>query len=109
MKTDGKRPSAPVTVGRGRTPRWDFLKYHGETYDASLELSGWCGADRTAADHTAGDWHAVETVLFDTSVLHAQGGARVRVIDRIPAKEVFVTPKGETVIDFGQAGRRAMS
>lgn len=81
--------------------------YHGETYDASLELPGWCGADRTAADHAAGGWHAVETVPFDTSVLHAQGGARVRVIDRIPAKEVFITPKGETVIDFGQnmAGR----
>lgn len=99
--------------------------YHGETYDAALEIPGWCGeaceGENCAAEaerENAGTvelensgstdaWRGTEIVPFDTSVLHAQAGARVKVIDRIPAKEVFVTPKGETVIDFGQnmAGR----
>ena len=89
--------------------------YHGETYDAALEIPGWCGGEEAGEDRACetgrGEdpetWHRTEIVPFDSSVLHAQGGARVTVIDRIPAKEVFVTPKGETVIDFGQnmAGR----
>ena len=89
--------------------------YHGETYDAALEIPGWCGGEEAGEDRACetgrGEepeiWHKTEIVPFDSSVLHAQGGARVTVIDRIPAKEVFVTPNGETVIDFGQnmAGR----
>lgn len=76
--------------------------YHGEIYDASLEIPGWCEPEAPA-----GLWRSTITVPFDSSVLRAQGGARVKVIDRIPAKALFQTPKGETVIDFGQnlAGR----
>ena len=46
-------------------------------------------------------------VPFDTNVIRAQSGARVQVIDEIPAKRIFTTPKGEQVLDFGQnmAGR----
>lgn len=80
--------------------------YHGETYDASLEIPGWCSGG-LAENASSGAWRAVELVPFDPSVLHAQGGARVKVMEVIPAKAVFTTPKGETVIDFGQnmAGR----
>ena len=39
--------------------------------------------------------------------MRAQYAAKVRVMDRIPAKRIFKTPAGDTVIDFAQnmAGR----
>ena len=50
-------------------------------------------------------------VPFDTAVLRAQGGARVKCMDRMPCLEIIRTPKGETVLDFGQnmAGRIAVT
>jgi alpha-L-rhamnosidase len=76
--------------------------YNGETYDASLEIPDW-----SSAEHPVGSWHPVVTVPWDTSVLCAQSGSRVKMIDKMPAKRIFTTPKGETVLDFGQnmAGR----
>ena len=71
--------------------------YDGETYDARLEIPGWAEAETPE-----GDWHSVKEVPFDKAVLHAQAGARVRMTDRMPAERIFTTPKGETVIDFGQ-------
>ncbi len=78
--------------------------YDGETYDASLELPGWAEPGTVTAD---GVWRNAVKVPFDTSVLRAQGGARVRCMDRMPCREIIRTPKGETVLDFGQnmAGR----
>ena len=76
--------------------------YDGETYDAHLEVEGWA-----EPEEPGGDWHETEEVPFDWSVLHPQYGARVKMMDRLPAQQIFVTPKGETVVDFGQnlAGR----
>ncbi|MEJ1494791.1 family 78 glycoside hydrolase catalytic domain, partial [Escherichia coli] len=56
---------------------------------------------------TKGDWKPVQLVFFDTQVMRAQYAAKVRVMDRIPAKRIFKTPAGDTVIDFAQnmAGR----
>lgn len=76
--------------------------YHGEIYDASLEIPDWCIAERPN-----GSWRDIGLVAFDTSVLRPQSGAQVKCIDTMPAKDLFKTPKGELVIDFGQnmAGR----
>lgn len=71
--------------------------YHGEIYDARLEIPDWC----TAID-PQGTWKKVVTVPFDPSVIRSQAGARVKKMDEMPAKRVFTTPKGERVIDFGQ-------
>lgn len=71
--------------------------YDGETYDASLEIADWAEAEQPD-----GMWRAVQQVAFDTSVLRAQYGAKVQIIDQIPAKRIFTTPKGEKVIDFAQ-------
>ena len=71
--------------------------YDGEIYDARLEIPGWAEAETPE-----GNWHSVKEVPFDKAVLHAQAGARVRMTDRMPAERIFTTPKGETVIDFGQ-------
>lgn len=71
--------------------------YDGETYDARLEQDGWClpGFD-------CGGWRPVSEVPYDFSVLTAQPGCRVRECKSFPAQRVFRTPKGETVLDFGQ-------
>jgi alpha-L-rhamnosidase len=71
--------------------------YDGETYDANLEIPDWASAPLCK-----GCWHEVVTVPFDTDVLAAQSGSRVRQMDKMPVKQIFTTPKGETVIDFGQ-------
>lgn len=76
--------------------------YHGEIYDASLEREGWC-----TCITPEGVWNDTVRVPFDVSVMRAQSGARVKMIDKVKAKRIFDTPKGEQVIDFGQnmAGR----
>ena len=71
--------------------------YDGETYDASLEIPEW-----SSAEQPSGSWHPTVTVPWDVSVLCAQSGSRVKMIDKMPAKRMFTTPKGETVLDFGQ-------
>lgn len=76
--------------------------YHGEIYDASLERPEW--AEETVPK---GEWRSAVIIPYDTRVLRAQSGSRVKVMDEIPAQRIFTTPKGEQVIDFGQnlAGR----
>lgn len=39
---------------------------------------------------------------FDKSILTAQENEPVRITERIPAKELIMTPKGEKLVDFGQ-------
>lgn len=76
--------------------------YDGEIYDAALEIPDW-----SKAGTPSGNWKPVQQVFFDTQVMRAQPAAKVRVMDRIPAKRIFQTPAGDTVIDFAQnmAGR----
>lgn len=82
--------------------------YDGEIYDAGAEIKDWCGTVRDdescPADRSTGEtlWHGVDTVGFPLEALTAQPGSRVRVMERIAADRVFTTPRGETVIDFGQ-------
>lgn len=44
----------------------------------------------------------VSAIGFDKKTLTVQENEPVRIIERIPAKELFVTPKGEKLVDFGQ-------
>lgn len=44
----------------------------------------------------------VSAAEFDKSILTAQENEPVRVTERIAAKELIVTPKGEKLVDFGQ-------
>ncbi len=76
--------------------------YHGETYDARLSLDGW---DRPGFDDS--HWKPVATVQYDFGLLRAQDGPPVTRQEVLPARSLFVTPRGERVLDFGQniAGR----
>ena len=55
--------------------------------------------DTVTADYRNGK---VSVMEFDKSILTAQENEPVRITERIPAKELIVTPKGEHLVDFGQ-------
>ncbi|WP_026485767.1 family 78 glycoside hydrolase catalytic domain [Caldanaerobius polysaccharolyticus] len=71
--------------------------YHGEIYDARLEQPGW---NMPGFDDS--NWHSVEVVEYDMSTLTPQDGLPVRRQEMIKPISMFMTPKGERVIDFGQ-------
>ncbi len=70
--------------------------FNGE-FDARLEPDGWTS---TGFDDRA--WSAVTVIDGPTRRLVPQVGPSVRVVERIRSQQVFRTPSGETVVDFGQ-------
>lgn len=79
--------------------------FAGEEYDARLEEKGWdCpGYD----DH---EWVKAIRKDYGYDVLVSQIGEPVTGVIELPVKKVFVSPKGEHILDFGQvmAGRVRM-
>ncbi|WP_099469739.1 alpha-L-rhamnosidase [Konateibacter massiliensis] len=71
--------------------------YDGEIYNAGKEISGW--AESGEMDTS---WKCVSEVEYDKKYLRAQSGCRVQRKECLKAKELLVTPGGDTVIDFGQ-------
>ena len=61
--------------------------YDGERYDAQFKTK---------------DWQAVSLLEWPKDILIPQEGEIVRETERVAARRVFRTPKGETVVDFGQ-------
>jgi len=71
--------------------------YHGETYDARLDVPGW--AEPNLDVH---DWIPVERVDYGTQTLVAEENLPTRVTEVLAVKAVFTTPAGDRVVDFGQ-------
>lgn len=71
--------------------------YDGETYDARNEIEGW--SEPGLDDRT---WTQASVLPVDKSILKPQICEQVEVIDRFKPQEMLVTPRGETVLDFGQ-------
>ncbi|MBY3620949.1 family 78 glycoside hydrolase catalytic domain [Acinetobacter sp. CUI P1] len=71
--------------------------YHGETYDARLEVEGWSspGFEDSAWQKTALRHHPEATLV-------AQENEPTRIIETIKPIAVITTPKGESVLDMGQ-------
>ncbi|MCG8402562.1 MAG: family 78 glycoside hydrolase catalytic domain, partial [Firmicutes bacterium] len=71
--------------------------YHGETYDARKEENNWClpGFDDTK-------WHKTMRINHAKDILMAQQNVPVRKIEEIKPIGMIQTPKGKTIIDFGQ-------
>lgn len=61
--------------------------YYGEDYDATIELK---------------DWHDVQVLDRDTSVLKDRLSLPITVHENLKPVELIQTPKGENVLDFGQ-------
>ncbi len=71
--------------------------YHGETYDARLEKSGWASPGFADAE-----WKGVKVAQHSKAILTAPAGPAVRKIEELKPVKIFKTPAGETVVDFGQ-------
>lgn len=65
--------------------------YDGETYDASYEKKVFAGGE-----------HNVKLLECTPKNISAQQHESVKITQTLSPKEIFNTPKGETVIDFGQ-------
>lgn len=77
----------------------------GERYDARLEKTGW-----STARYSAAGWVPVDCADYPLENIVAQYADPVRAVREVPAVAVIRTPRGETVVDFGQvlAGRVRM-
>ncbi|MBU0973932.1 MAG: family 78 glycoside hydrolase catalytic domain, partial [Proteobacteria bacterium] len=71
--------------------------YMGETYDARQEKTGW---DNVGYDDS--NWSGVR--LFDHSkeIVVAQDGTFIRRHEQLQPVQILISPKGETILDFGQ-------
>jgi alpha-L-rhamnosidase len=87
--TDGRRQTA-VSDGSWEgadSPVLFSEIYDGETVDARIEPR---------------DWAPVSIVPYPQGNLEEQPGCRIKAMESLPAQKLFVTPAGETVLDFGQ-------
>jgi alpha-L-rhamnosidase len=71
--------------------------YHGETYDARLELGDW-----TLPDYDDSSWPSASVFRFPKEQLTGQENVPVRVVEELSPIAVIKTPRGETVLDMGQ-------
>ncbi|MGH9331419.1 MAG: family 78 glycoside hydrolase catalytic domain [Vicinamibacterales bacterium] len=71
--------------------------YHGETYDARLERSGW-----TDAAFDDRDWSPARTVQHSKDVLIAPAGPPIKRTDELRPRAILRTPAGQQVVDMGQ-------
>ncbi|MBE2225614.1 MAG: family 78 glycoside hydrolase catalytic domain, partial [Anaerolineae bacterium] len=71
--------------------------YKGETYDARLEKPHW---DKAGYDDDA--WQGVRKLDHDKEIIVAQTAPFVRPIEAIRPISILHSPKGETILDFGQ-------
>lgn len=92
-----------IAIGTDGQWRWhpsailsDSL-YHGETYDARLEIDGWSepGLDTTG-------WHPAQLTGDAREILVAQQGPSIQVTDERAVQSIAEPEQGVYVFDFGQ-------
>lgn len=71
--------------------------YHGETYDARLEMNGW-----SQPGFNDQNWKSARVAAHSKEILVAPLGVPIRKIQEIKPIKISTTPKGETVVDMGQ-------
>ncbi|SOD93323.1 glycoside hydrolase family 78 protein [Spirosoma fluviale] len=71
--------------------------YDGETYDSRLEKMGW-----TLPGYADADWSGVMVKPFGYANLVANYNELIRRHETVKPVKVLTTPKGKTVLDFGQ-------
>jgi len=71
--------------------------YHGETYDARLEKTGW-----SLPGYADQEWGSVKAVEHRKDMLVAPAGPPVRRTGELKPLKIFKTPAGDTVADMGQ-------
>ena len=71
--------------------------YNGEIYDARLEKKGW-----DLLGFADKDWTHVKNANIGKTQITATDGPLVKKIEEIKPLKIIFTPKGDTIIDFGQ-------
>lgn len=71
--------------------------YHGENYDARLEIPDW-----SSPSFEETGWKPVLVKEYNKDNLAAQSGPPVRRIARLTPVDIFVAPNGDTLLDMGQ-------
>jgi alpha-L-rhamnosidase len=71
--------------------------YHGETYDAREEKTGWA-----TAQYSDNNWSPVKLAFYGLTNLVATYNEPIRKQESFKPVKIITTPKGERVIDFGQ-------
>ena len=71
--------------------------YDGEVYDAALEKKGWMNTE-----YDDQNWQGVRIVDHPKSTILGPEGLPVRKMEEITAKDIMITPEGDTVVDMGQ-------
>lgn len=71
--------------------------YDGEIYDARLEQKGW-----TSTTFDDNKWSKARVVDFPKNILSASTNELIKKHETFKPVKVLTTPKGETVLDFGQ-------
>lgn len=71
--------------------------YMGETYDARQEKPGW---DEAGYDDS--EWHGVRQLDHTKKIVVAQVGPSVHRHEQMRPVRILQSPKGETILDFGQ-------
>jgi alpha-L-rhamnosidase len=71
--------------------------YHGETYDARLEKTGW-----SEPGYNDSDWARVRVVQHPKDILIAPAGPPIRKIQELTPQKILRTPAGQQVVDMGQ-------
>jgi alpha-L-rhamnosidase len=71
--------------------------YMGETYDARHEKPGW-----DQAGYDDGEWCGVRRLDHPKTMLVAQVGPATRRHEQLQPARILRSPRGETILDFGQ-------
>jgi alpha-L-rhamnosidase len=71
--------------------------YYGEAYDARLEIKDW-----TQPGYSDANWQGVKVIQGGKENIVASYGPPVRKHETFKPIKIFKTPKGQTVVDFGQ-------
>ena len=71
--------------------------YHGEKYDARLEVPGW-----STPSFNDKAWKPVAVKEFSKENLTAQNGPKVRRMVELTPIKIFTAPNGDTLVDMGQ-------
>ncbi len=108
-----KRDGTTVVIGTDESweshggPVTESSIYNGEHYDARLEVPDWCEA--AAADtaengrrSVTGSWTGVEPIALQIGPMSERLSPPIEKQESFPVAEVIRTPKGETVLGFGQ-------
>jgi alpha-L-rhamnosidase len=77
--------------------------YHGEKYDATMEVPGWSSV-RPRQEHKSSVWSkaAVMSPLPAKPELLAMSGSPIRRLLVLQPRELATTPNGKKILDFGQ-------